>query len=157
MSTRRWLTYTATTAAVTATAAAGSVAVNTGTRWYQTLSKPSWQPPSWAFGAVWTPLYASIAYAGGHALLRTRGRDRRELIAAFGTNLAVNAAWNWLFFHRRSVHAGLAGTLVLDASNLDLIRRTARHDRTAAATLVPYAAWCLFATALNGAIARRNS
>jgi translocator protein len=156
MSTRRWVTYAATAAAVTATAAAGSVAVDTGTGWYRTLEKPPWQPPSWAFGAVWTPLYASIAFAGGHALLRTRGRDRRELGLALGANLVTNAAWNWLFFGRRSVLGGLAGTLVLDASNLDLIRRTARHDRTAARTLLPYAAWCLFATALNASIARRN-
>jgi tryptophan-rich sensory protein len=157
MSTRRWVTYAATAAAVTATAAAGSVAVDTGTRWYRTLDKPSWQPPSWAFGAVWTPLYASIAFAGGHALLRTRGRARREVAVALGANLLANAGWNWLFFGRRSVVGGLAGTLALDASNLDLIRRTAKYDSVAAGALVPYAAWCLFATALNGAIARRNS
>ncbi|MEU4238534.1 TspO/MBR family protein [Actinoplanes sp. NPDC026619] len=156
MSTQRWVTYAATAAAVTATAAAGSAVVNTGTRWYRTLDKPSWQPPSWAFGAVWTPLYASIAWAGGHAVLRTRGAARREVLTAFGTNLAANAAWNWLFFGRRSVLGGLAGTLALDASNADLIRRTAKHDTVAAKALVPYAAWCLFATALNASIARRN-
>jgi translocator protein len=156
MSTRRWVTYAVAAGAVTATAVTGSAAVNTGTRWYRTLDKPPWQPPSWAFGAVWTPLYAGIAWAGGHAVLRTRGRDRREVITAFGANLAANAAWNWLFFGRRSVLGGLAGTLALDASNLDLIRRTARHDPVAARALVPYAAWCLFATALNASLARRN-
>ncbi|GAA2658292.1 TspO/MBR family protein [Paractinoplanes durhamensis] len=84
----RWLAYTASAAAVTATAVAGSTAVNTGTRWYRTLEKPPWQPPSWAFGAVWTPLYASIAWAGGHAVLRTRGAARREVITAFGASIA---------------------------------------------------------------------
>lgn len=154
--TNKALAYTAAAAAVTATAIAGSKAVNTGTLWYRTLQKPSWQPPSWAFGAVWTPLYASIAWSAGHAASATSGRSRRKLLVAYGVNLAANAGWNWLFFHRRSTVAGLLGTLALDVSNADLIRRTARHDPAAARALVPYAAWCLFATALNGSIARRN-
>jgi tryptophan-rich sensory protein len=61
-----------------------------------------------------------------------------------------------MFFGRRSTRAGLAGTLMLDASNADLLRRTFRHDPAAARALVPYVAWCLFATALNGAIAVKN-
>jgi benzodiazapine receptor len=157
MSTRQAGVYLAAAAAVTATAVAGGRAVDTGTQWYTGLDRPPWQPPSWAFGAVWTPLYASIAWAGGHAVLRSRGRARRELVGAFAANLAANAAWNWLFFGRRSVLGGLAGTLVLDAANADLIRRTARHDPAAARALIPYAAWCLFATALNASIAARNT
>jgi benzodiazapine receptor len=156
MDTRRLGVYLAAAAAAATTAAAGGRAVNTGTAWYRTLDKPGWQPPSWTFGVVWTPLYASIAWAAGHAVLRTRGPARREVTAAFAVNLAANAAWSWLFFGRRSTRGGLAGTLALDVSNADLIRRTARYDPAAAAALVPYAAWCLFATALNGSIAVRN-
>jgi translocator protein len=156
MSTRTAPVYAAAAAAVTATALVGARAVNTGSAWYRTLSKPSWQPPSWAFGAVWTPLYAGIAWSAAHALTRTGGRARRDLLVAYGTNLVANAAWTWLFFARKSVVGGLAGTLALDASNAELLRRTARHDPAAARALVPYVAWCLFATALNGAIAARN-
>ncbi|MEU8343888.1 TspO and MBR related proteins [Actinomadura meyerae] len=150
------LTYAATAAATAAAAAIGSKAVNANTVWYRSLSKPAWQPPSWAFGLVWTPLYASIAWAGGHALLRAGGRRHRELAAGLGVNLALNAAWNQLFFGRRSTKAGLVGTVLLDLSNADLIRRTAAVDTAAAGALVPYAAWCAFATALNADIARRN-
>jgi benzodiazapine receptor len=156
MSTRKLSVYAATTTVVAATAAASGRAVNTGTAWYRTLEKPSWQPPPWTFGAVWTPLYATIAWSAGHAVLHTRGRARRDLLTAYGVNLAANAAWTWMFFARRSTVAGLVGTLALDASNADLIRRTARHDPAAAKALLPYAAWCLFATALNAAIAGRN-
>jgi benzodiazapine receptor len=156
MSTRKAPVYAAATAVVASVAVASSRAVNTGTDWYRTLDKPPWQPPSWAFGAVWTPLYATIAWSAGHSVRHTRGPARRELLTAYGVNLAANAAWSWLFFARRSTLAGLAGTLMLDASNADLLRRTARHDRAAAAALLPYAAWCLFATALNASIAGRN-
>ncbi|WP_317447758.1 tryptophan-rich sensory protein [Streptomyces collinus] len=41
-------------------------------------------------------------------------------------------------------------------STAELIHRTAHYDRTAALTLMPYAAWCAFATALNASIARQN-
>jgi len=151
-----WRTYAATAAAVTAAAAIGSEAVNAGSAWYRSLAKPPWQPPSWTFGVVWTPLYASIAWAGGRALLRARGRGRRALAAGLGVNVALNAAWSQLFFGLRSTKAGLVGTVLLDISNADLIRRTAAVDPVAAGALVPYGAWCAFATALNADIARRN-
>lgn len=156
MSTRKLPVYAATTTVVAAAAALSSRAVNTGTGWYRTLKKPSWQPPSWTFGAVWTPLYATIAWSAGHAALHTRGPARRDLLAAYGVNLAANAAWSWMFFGRRSTLGGLAGTLALDASNADLIRRASKHDPVAARALLPYAAWCIFATVLNASIANRN-
>ena len=153
--------YLAAAAAVTAAALIGSKGVDPHSAWYRSLDKPDWQPPSWAFGVVWTPLYASIAWAAGRALA-SAGKDgaekdeRRALAGSLAANLALNAGWNWLFFAARSPRSGLAGTALLDLSNAELIRRTARVDATAAAALLPYAAWCLFATALNASIARRN-
>ncbi|MDJ0385602.1 TspO/MBR family protein [Streptomyces sp. G-G2] len=148
--------YVASATAVAAAAVLGGLAVDPDSRWYRTLRKPAWQPPSWAFGVVWTPLYGAIAWAAGHALRRTGGTERRRLAVSLGANLALNAAWNWLFFARKSPAAGLVGTLLLDASNLQLLRRVHRTDPPAAAALAPYAAWCAFATALNADIVRRN-
>ncbi|GAA2774492.1 TspO/MBR family protein [Streptomyces lavendulae] len=151
-----WKRYAAASVAVAAAATAGSVAVDADSDWYVGLHKPAWQPPSWAFGLVWTPLYASIAFAAGHALGRARGRERAATALSFGVNLALNAGWTWLFFRRRSPRAALAGTLILDLSNAELIRRTAGTDPVAARALLPYAAWCVFATALNASLTRRN-
>lgn len=152
-----WRPYAVSATAVAAAAVVGSLAVKPDTAWYRSLRKPAWQPPSWAFAAVWTPLYGAIAWAGGHALQRADDHERRPLALGLGLNLTLNAAWNWLFFARRSPAAGLAGTLLLDASNLHLLRRVHRSDPAAALALVPYAAWCAFATALNADIARRNA
>ncbi|GGQ73647.1 hypothetical protein GCM10010261_45590 [Streptomyces pilosus] len=143
-------------AAVTAAAVAGARAVDADSTWYRSLDKPAWQPPGWAFGAVWTPLYATVAWSAGRGLSRTRGRQRTRLATALAVNLVLNAGWNHAFFRRRSPRAGLAGTLALDLSNAHLVRRMAGADRTAAAALAPYAAWCLFATALNASLVRRN-
>lgn len=84
------------------------------------------------------------------------GRRRRALATSLGVNLPLNAAWNQLLSGRPSTKAGLAGTVLLDLGNADLIRRTTAVDTTAAGALVPYATWCTFATALNADIARRN-
>ena len=70
---RPWLIYALTTAAAGAAAVAGSLPVDPGSAWYRGVAKPRWQPPPQAFGAVWAPLYASIAWAGGRALGRARG------------------------------------------------------------------------------------
>ncbi|MFF3448372.1 TspO/MBR family protein [Streptomyces sp. NPDC002667] len=152
----RLVPYVVTATAVSAAAVAGAAAVDPDNAWYRRLDKPAFQPPAWAFGAVWTPLYASIAWAGGHALQQATGRRRRALAAALGANLVLNTAWNWLFFRAQNPKAGLAGTLLIDLSNIVLIRRTADVDRAGAWALLPYAGWCGFATALNAAIVKRN-
>ena len=87
-----WVTYVLTSVAVGVTAAAGARAVDPDSAWYRSLAKPSWQPPPRAFGEIWTPLYASIAWAGGHALRRARGHQRNALIASLAANLTLNAA-----------------------------------------------------------------
>ncbi|WP_431964963.1 TspO/MBR family protein [Actinacidiphila sp. bgisy160] len=142
--------------ATAAAAAAGAAAVKPDSAWYTGLLKPRWHPPSWAFGAVWTPLYAGVAWAAGRAFDRARGRERDRLAASLAVNLSLNAAWSWLFFAARSPRAGLVGTLLLDVSTLELIRTTSRTDRGAATALFPYSAWCWFATALNARIAQLN-
>ena len=82
--------------------------------------------------------------------------ERRAFTTAFGANLVLNAGWNWLFFKARRPRWALAEILLLEASTLDLTRRTSKADTPAARMLVPYAGWVAFATALNASIARHN-
>lgn len=145
-----------TAAATTAAALAGGLATEPGTVWYAGLRKPRWQPPPAAFPLVWTPLYGLIAYSGARSLDRAAGADRRALRRSFGVNLALNAAWPALFFAARSPRAALAELAALNASNVLLARRAWRADRRAGLLLLPYVGWTAFATALNGAIVRRN-
>ncbi len=140
--------------AVAATAAAGGAAADPRSDWYQSLRKPSWQPPPWAFPLVWTPLYVSIGYAGARALARQR--DHGPLIRALLTDLALNAAWTAVFFRVRKPRAALAEIAGLNLANAALIRRAWQADRTAALLLLPYAAWTGFATALNTEIVLLN-
>ncbi len=145
-----------TTALTGITAAVGSAGTDPGSDWYESLEKPSWQPPPVAFPLVWTPLYVSIAYGTGRAIERSAPSRRERLWWLTGANLAANAGWNWAFFRGRSPAGGLAVIAVLNALDVALVGEAARSDRRAATALAPYAAWVGFATALNASIWRRN-
>lgn len=146
-----------TVAAVAATAVVGTLGADVRSGWYRSLRKPRWQPPGQAFGPAWTTLYALTAAASSRALERTGSPgERRRYATALGVNLGLNAGWSWLFFTAHRPRWALAEIVVLEASTLDLVRRSARVDRPAAALLVPYAGWVGFATALTFAICRRN-
>ncbi|MFC4244923.1 TspO/MBR family protein [Gryllotalpicola reticulitermitis] len=151
----RWGVVAAT--ATTAAAVAGAVGTRPTSAWYRALAKPAWQPPPQAFPIVWTPLYASIAWAAARALkAESRGGRPGAYASILGADLALNAGWCWAFFAARSPSTALAAIVALDAVNVALIVRTNRRDRPAAALLLPYLAWTGFATALNLAIWRRN-
>ena len=146
----------ATAAAVVATAVAGGIGTDVGSRWYERLDKPRWQPPGWAFGPAWTTLYALVAVSSARVLDRAEPEDRTAFATALGANLVLNTGWTWVFFTARKPRWALLEILVLEASTLDLARRARRVDPTAAALLAPYAGWVGFATALTASIARRN-
>ncbi len=63
--------------------------------WYAGLAKPSWTPPGWLFGPVWSVLYLSMAVA---AWLVWRKGNAVVPMTLFGVQLVFNAAWSWLFF-----------------------------------------------------------
>ena len=136
-----------------AAALVGGLATDPGSKWFQSLEKPSWYPPPQAFGIVWTGLYAGIAWAAGEVLAKG---GRRTFGRAYTANLVLNTAWTPLFFRAHRPWAAAVESAVLTASTVDLVRRAARVSPPAAVVLTPYAAWTAFATALTVAIARRN-
>src|SRR5207248_10963272 len=69
------------------------------TPWYAGLVKPSFNPPNWVFAPVWTTLYVLMAFAVWRVLrLRRRTALRWVGLALFFVQLALNAAWSWMFF-----------------------------------------------------------
>src|SRR6476646_2445962 len=73
--------------------------------WYADLVKPSFNPPNWIFGPVWTTLYALMAFAVWR-VLSSRDRRKRIALTLFFLQLAFNVAWSWMFF---AAHAPLLG------------------------------------------------
>ena len=124
--------------------------------WYLALPKPSWNPPNWVFGPVWTVLYLAMAVA---AWLVWRVRDERDVAAAlvwFAAQLVLNVAWSVVFFGLRAPKGGLAVIVALWLAIVGTILAFAPISTPAAAILAPYLLWVTFATALNGAIVRTS-
>ena len=125
-------------------------------RWYRSLRKPPFQPPSRVFGPVWSVLYASIAYSGWRIWRAPRSPERTRALRSWATQLALNGAWTPLFFGARRPDFALADIVALDAAAAVYARDAARVDTQAAAVIAPYLGWLGFATALNEEIVRRN-
>jgi tryptophan-rich sensory protein len=71
-------------------------------------------------------------------------------------NLALNASWSWCFFRYRNLPLSVAVAGVLAVSSADLARRAGRVRPALGWALVPYAAWCAFATLLSARIKDLN-
>lgn len=124
--------------------------------WYALLRKPRWQPPPQVFGPVWSVLYATIALSGFAVWSAPRSPARKRALALWGTQLAANAAWSWLFFGAKSPKAGLVDLGVLLPSIALYVNEARKVSPGAAWLMAPYAGWSTFATALNGAIVVKN-
>lgn len=113
--------------------------------WYATLTPPPGNPPNWLFPPVWTALYLLMGVAAWRVWLRAGWTAVRPWFV----QLAINALWTPAFFGLRSPLLGLLVIvpLVLAVAVTTLAFR--RHDRVAAALLLPYLAWVTYAAYLN--------
>lgn len=120
--------------------------------WYATLQKPSWNPPRWVFGPVWTLLYILMSVSAWRVWRQGSPNEARRTVRLFAAQLGLNALWSILFFGLHRVGLALIDVLVLW---LVLIRIQVRFyvaDKLAAVLWAPYVIWVTFATVLNAAI-----
>jgi benzodiazapine receptor len=136
-------------------AALTGVFVSTG-GWYATLVKPSWNPPGWLFGPVWTALYAMMAVAAWMVWRRGGWKTQRGPLGLYLVQWALNALWTPLFFGLHRPGLALAEIVVLFLVLLATLIAFWRVRLPAGLLLVPYAAWVGFATFLNFTIWRLN-
>ncbi len=140
----------------------GGLATGQGVRdWYPTLSKPSWTPPAWLFGPVWTLLYLGMAVSGWLVWREAEARGMgwsgvKWAMILFALQLVLNAGWSWLFFAWRMPGWALVEIVVLWCAILVTSLLFFRVSTTAGILLVPYLMWVSFAALLNGAIWRMN-
>ena len=139
--------------AAAAAALIGGLGVAGTTQEYAGLTQPSWAPPSWLFGPVWTVLYVMIAVAGWLVWRRT---GWTSALTVYAVQLALNAIWTPIFFGFGQYGLALVDIAVLWVLIGVTIWLFRPVSRPAALMLVPYWAWVTFATALNLAIWRLN-
>jgi len=124
--------------------------------WYRTLARPSFAPPNWVFGPVWTLLYAAMAVAVWRVGLAVPSPMRNWALALFLAQLAVNFAWPWIFFRFHALGAGLVEIVLMWILIAVTIWLFSRVSPLAAWLMTPYLAWVTFATALNAGFWRLN-
>lgn len=124
--------------------------------WYASLDKPSFNPPAWVFGPVWTVLYLMMAVAAW-LVWRTGGwAEAWPALAVFCGQLALNTLWSILFFGLQSPAAAAVEIVFLWLAILATLLLFARREKVAALLLVPYLAWVTFAAVLNFTIVAMN-
>lgn len=125
--------------------------------WYPTLVKPSFSPPAWVFGPVWTFLFILIGCA--LYLVWDKGLKKKgvaDAVALFGVQLILNVTWSYLFFGLRNPFLALIEIMVLWAMILATTLKFAKIDKTAGYLMIPYLFWVGFASVLNLAIVLLN-
>jgi translocator protein len=118
--------------------------------WFSTLIKPSWNPPAYLFGPVWTILYLLMGISLA-LVWKSNAPETQKLRAelTFAVQLFLNFMWSILFFSCHSPLMGLICIFLMVVTILMTIGRFARISKVAAWLLVPYLAWVCFATLLN--------
>lgn len=118
--------------------------------WYAGLAKPWFTPPNWAFGPVWTTLYALIGWVGARKWL-LGGASR-----LWWAQMTLNFLWSPVFFGLQQPFAALIVIAAMWLVIAAFIAREWQGDRLSAALFLPYLAWVSLATALNAAIVVLN-
>jgi tryptophan-rich sensory protein len=124
--------------------------------WYATLAKPSWNPPNWIFGPVWSALYLSMAIAAW-LVWRQGGISGAKLpLALFGIQLVLNVLWSCLFFGLQSPGLALFEVLLLWAAIAATTGMFWQRSMIAGILFLPYLTWVTFAGVLNFTVWRLN-
>lgn len=119
--------------------------------WYTTIQKPSFNPPNWLFGPIWTTLFFLMGVSL-YLIWTSTGASRsgRNLaFVTFAVQFALNLLWSALFFGLHQIFFGLVEIIVLWGAIALAISASYRVSRVSASLLLPYIAWVTIAALLN--------
>ncbi len=125
--------------------------------WYQSLAKPSWNPPDVAFPLGWTLIFAlntAAIVSAWRAAPTPKVSD--TMIGLFALNAFLNITWSMIFFRIQRPDWAFIEVLLLWLSIMALIVYCGRYSKSAALLFTPYLLWVTFAGALNWAIVDLN-
>lgn len=117
--------------------------------WYATLNRPSFNPPNWVFGPVWTSLYILLGISFFLIWKEKVSKERDLAIKVFSIQMLLNFAWSFLFFYFNLIGAALIEIILLWISIALMIYLFYKIKPFAAYLNIPYFLWVSFATILN--------
>ena len=115
--------------------------------WYSLLIKPSFNPPDWIFGPVWTTLYLMMTIAIWN-FWHNMNRNMNTVYIYF-IHLIINTTWSIVFFVFHNMVMALIVLIILIALIINLILRFKPVTMTSVYLMIPYLLWCCFALILN--------
>lgn len=116
---------------------------------YVTYLLPSWAPPSWLFGPVWTILYIIIAISYSQVVIQVVQKKLPAwILIPFAINLISNFLFTYLWFSKASLLGGLIDILIVFVTILITIALMRSRIRRIAYAQLPYLAWVTFASIL---------
>jgi len=132
----------------------GMVTRESITTWYPTLVKPVFNPPNWIFAPVWTTLYIMMGLAGGLVWnkMDTNEKAVKTAFKYFIFQLALNAAWSFIFFYLHNLFLALIELILLWLMIFEVYNQFKKIDKRAGMLLIPYLLWVGFAGVLNFSI-----
>jgi translocator protein len=117
--------------------------------WYATLNQPSFNPPNWVFGPVWTVLYTILGISLFMIWRLEAGKERNQAILIFMVQLLLNFCWSFFFFYFKMIGVALLDIIVLWITIIIMFVHFYKIKPLAAYINIPYLLWVTFATALN--------
>ncbi|MDZ7845213.1 MAG: TspO/MBR family protein [Anaerolineales bacterium] len=125
--------------------------------WYTGLVKPSWNPPNWLFGPVWSVLYLLMAISVWLVWMKEGLAGAVVPLVIFLLQLVLNAGWSWLFFGKHEMGIAFLEILILWAAILACIIVFWNLNPISGMLLVPYILWVTFAAVLNYTLWQLNT
>lgn len=117
--------------------------------WYESTAGPSFAPPTWLFGPVWTILYIFIAFSGYFIAMGKNSNWKPMAIGFWSLQMALNVIWTPIFFGAQNLGAALVYIASLWVAILGTILTSWSVDKKASLLMIPYLGWVGFATFLN--------
>jgi len=124
---------------------------------YQNIQKPSWAPPEWLFGPVWTLLYVLIALAGWRIWLHRETRKINAAMILYLSQLVLNGLWTLIYFEFKMpllAFVEISMLFIVIVINGIVFWRLSKF---AFYCMIPYGVWVGFASILNFQVVRLNT
>ena len=132
--------------------------MNNTYNWYSTLIKPTWAPPSYLFGPVWSFLYVLIAISFGKVFLMF-WQNRIPFIVAlpFILNLIFNFSFTYFQFGLKNNLLASIDILLVLGTLIWAMVAIYPYVKWITYIQIPYLLWVAFATVLQLTITYLNS
>ena len=117
--------------------------------WFDNLTKPFLQPPSWIFSPVWIILYGTLLTALILYSVSITQKRKKNGYIYFLVHMTFNLMWSPVFFYLHRIDIAFVIILIMDFTAIFLISKFFSVSKLSGTILLPYFVWILFATYLN--------